>query len=149
MKNYISSKKMEVVMLDRKKRILICEDDLNTANSIKDFLEKRGFNIHEPVTSGRQLMETATNYFPSLIISNITLKGELDGIEAISRINELIKIPYIFVTEHSEYTSLIDSYFLHPLNILIKPIDLNELYSTINQYFNHLHSERPSYYYLG
>ena len=85
-------------MLNRKRRILICEDELATAYSIKAFLEKKGFDIHEPVSSGRQLMETATNYFPSLIISDITLSGELDGIEAISRINELIKIPYIFIT---------------------------------------------------
>jgi DNA-binding NtrC family response regulator len=135
--------------MERKKRILICEDELVTAMSIKDFLQKKGYEVYYPVASGRELMEMATNYFPSLIISDITLSGELDGIEAISRINELIKIPYIFITGHSEYISLIDSYFLHPVDVFIKPVDLNYLGSAISKYFKYLHGEKPSYYYLG
>jgi DNA-binding NtrC family response regulator len=135
--------------MERKKRILICEDELVTALTIKDFLEKKGYEMYYPVTTGRELMETATSYFPSLIISDITLGDELDGIEAISRINELIKIPYIFITGHSEYISLIDSYFLHPVDVFIKPVNMNDLYCAIDGYFENLHSEKPSYYYLG
>lgn len=132
-----------------KRKILICEDELITAISIKQFLEKNDFFVYDPVTSGRQLMEHATNYFPSLIISDITLKGELDGIEAISRISELVKIPYIFITGYPEYISLIESYFLKPIKVFVKPIDLNRLYFTITQSIRRPPNDRPSYYYLG
>ncbi len=135
--------------MKEKRRILLCEDEMVTALNIKGFLEKRGYELYFPITSGRELINAATHYFPSLIISDITLEGDLDGIEAISRISELIKIPYIFITGHSEYVPLMDTYFLHPLNVFIKPIDLNDLYSSIKNYFEHLHSKRPNSNYLG
>ncbi len=136
-------------MFNEKRKILICEDELITAINIKQFLEKKDFFVYDPVTSGRELMERATDYFPSLIISDITLKGELDGIEAISRISELVKIPYIFITGYPEYMSLIDSYFLKPVNTFVKPLDLNKLYLSLSKSLFHSSSERPSYYYLG
>jgi len=136
-------------MLNEKRKILICEDELITAIDIKQFLEKKDFYVYNPVTTGRELMECATDYFPSLIISDITLKGELDGIEAISRISELVKIPYIFITGYPEYMSLIDSYFLKPVNTFVKPLDLNKLYLSLSQSLFHSSNERPSYYYLG
>jgi two-component system, response regulator PdtaR len=137
------------MLIETKSKILLCEDDLITAMSIKQFLERNDFYVYEPVTSGRKLIEEAIHYFPSLIISDIVLKGDIDGIEAISRISQLVKIPYIFITGFSDYTSLIDMYFLKPLKIFLKPINLEKLCTTIDESIGHLQKEIPYQYHLG
>jgi DNA-binding NarL/FixJ family response regulator len=128
-------------------RILLGEDDLITAKSIKVFLEKKGLKIINIAESGEDLIKKALYDYPSMIITDITLKGQLDGIEAISRISEIVKVPYIFVTGFREYISVITSYNLNPLKTFIKPIDFNVLYKVIKEIF--LPSLTLPSYYLG
>jgi DNA-binding NarL/FixJ family response regulator len=111
--------------------IIICEDDAITSESIKVSLKKNGYVNIATVKSGEDLIELAVNTKTSLIISDITLSGDLDGIEAISRIMRVKKIPYIFITGHPEYLSLIDSYNLQPRMVYTKPVNLSDLVSDI------------------
>lgn len=130
-------------------KILVCSHDLTEALKIKIFLEEKGFNIFDPICTGNELIEAALKHYPSLIISDISLKGEIDGIEAISRISGITKIPYIFVADGKENISLIQSYYLHPINVFIKPVDLNELHLYVNDNTRILNYTAHSDYYLG
>ena len=76
--------------------VLLGEDDLITAKCIKSNIEKNGYKIIRIVESGEELVTVALYECPSLIITDISLKGQLDGIEAMSRISEMREIPYIF-----------------------------------------------------
>lgn len=130
-------------------KILVCSHDLSSALKIKIFLEEKGFYVFDPISSGDELIEAALKHYPTLIISDITLKGEIDGIEAISRISGITKIPYIFVADGKENISLIKSYYLHPINVFIKPVDLNELHLYVNDNTRILNYTAHSDYYLG
>lgn len=130
-------------------KILVCSHDFSSALKMKIFLEKKGFYVFDLISTGDELIEAALKYYPSLIISDITLKGEIDGIEAISRISGITKIPYIFVTNGEENISLIKSYFLHPVNVFIKPVDLNELHLSLNNKISIINYSMHSNYYLG
>jgi len=144
---YASNEKKGIKM----SKILLCEDDLIFAMSLKNFLEQRGYELHKITSSGEDLIYASLLYAPSLIIADITLKGELDGIEAMARIEEIKKIPFIYITGHSEYLSLINSYNLSPLRVFIKPIDMNELADTIDEVL-HIHVPAESVssnYYIG
>jgi len=129
-------------------RILIGEDDLLIAKSIKIFFEKKGFKVTNIAQSGEELVTKALYDYPSVIVTDITLKGQIDGIEAISRISEIVKIPYIFITGFKEYISIIKSYNLDPIKIFIKPIDFNLLYKSVKDWLVPA-ANIPSYYYLG
>ena len=130
-------------------KILVCSHDLSSALKIKIFLEEKGYYVFDPISSGDELIEAALKHYPTLIISDITLKGEIDGIEAISRISGITKIPYIFVADGKENISLIKSYYLHPINVFIKPVDLNELHRYVNDNTRILNYTAHSDYYLG
>ena len=134
--------------MKNKCRIILAEDDFIIANDIKLFIEKKGLKVVKIVKSGEELITAALNKFPSMIISDITLKGQIDGIEAISRISEILKVPYIFITGYQEYLSLIYSYNLNPHKIFIKPIDMEVLYKSIKGIFASS-LNIPTQYYLG
>jgi DNA-binding response OmpR family regulator len=130
-------------------KILVCSSDLSLALKIKVFLEVKGLHVLNLVSTGDDLIKTTLNQYPSIIISDITLKGDIDGIEAISRLSGVTKIPYIFVADSNENISLVQSYYLNPVKILIKPVDLNELYFFINDNTGFQNEIQQSGYYLG
>lgn len=132
-----------------KSKVLVCSNDLTLALKIKIFLELKGFHVLDLISSGDDLIKITLNQYPSLIISDITLKGDLDGIEAISRLSGITKIPYIFVANSNENISLVQSYYLNPVKILIKPVDLNELYSFVNDSTGFINETQHTEYYLG
>ncbi len=125
--------------------ILLGEDDLITAKTIKIFIEKNDSKVIKIVESGEELITSALYEYPSMIITDISLKGQLDGIEAMARISEIMEIPYIFITGFSDYISLIKSYSLHPFRIFIKPFDLNLLIKAVREAYK-TYTEIPNYY---
>ena len=132
-----------------KNKVLVCSNDLTLALKIKIFLELKGFHVLDLISSGDDLIKITLNQYPSFIISDITLKGDLDGIEAISRLSGITKIPYIFIANSNENISLVQSYYLNPVKILIKPVDLNELYSFVNDSTGFINEIQHTEYYLG
>ena len=96
-------------------------------------------------SANRKLLTAALYNFPSMIITDISLKGQLDGIEAMARISEIMEIPYIFITGFTDYISLIKSYSLHPFRIFKKPFDLNLLIRAVEEAYR-TYSNIPSYY---
>lgn len=135
--------------MESKNRILVCINDSSLALQIKTFLEGKGFYIFDPISSGDELIREALNYYPTLIISDITLRGEIDGIEAISRLSGFMKVPYIFFSDSKDDVSLIESYFLTPVDIFTKPVELENLYLILSHYFDTVKDTQHSDYYLG
>ncbi len=127
--------------------VLLGEDDLITAKCIKSNIEQKGFRIINIVESGEELIKSALYECPSLIITDISLKGQLDGIEALARVSEIREIPYIFITGYVDNVSLIKSYNLHPYYTFLKPIDMNALNKSVEKMFET--AENVTSYYLG
>lgn len=136
-------------MMSKKSKVLICSKDLSLSLKLKLFLEDKGIQVLDLVSSGDELIESALKFYPSLIITDIILKGELDGIESISRISGITKIPYIFITDHADQLSLIQSYFLYPVKVFNKPVDPDELYFFVNDSIGYSKDEHQSSYFLG
>ena len=113
--------------MKRNSEILIAEDDNIIALDLRKYLENLGYQISDVVCKGEDLLLKARKHRPALIISDINLKGELDGIEAIARLSESTTIPYIFVTAYDDYKRIVEIYHLEPLAFLKKPIDYSEL----------------------
>lgn len=118
-----------------KNEILIAEDDSIIALDLRNYLENLGYTISGTVCKGEDLLVKAKITKPGLIISDINLKGELDGIEAIARLSEKISIPFIFVTAYDDYKRVVEIYNLEPLAFLRKPINYSELSDCVNKLF--------------
>ncbi len=113
--------------------ILIAETDSKVVTQLNYCLASLGHKVLPVVTTGEDLMEQVKLLNPSLIITDINLNGQLDGIEAIARLESSYKIPYIFITAFDDFSRLITSYYLNPVGIIRKPIDQTNLYEIVEK----------------
>lgn len=114
-------------------KILIAEDDSVIGLDIRKHLENMGFKVSGIVQKGEELLKKAKKEKPALIITDISLMGEMDGIEAIARLDEDFNIPYIFITAYDDYRRVVEIYNLKPLAFIRKPIDYSLLDESLNQ----------------
>ncbi len=114
-------------MVNDKVKILIAEDEQITAMDFKRTLQELGYNVIAVVSSGEALVQEIEKEIPTLIISDINLRGELDGIEAIARIQERHKVPFIYITAYKDYKRVVEIYNLNPYEYVLKPVGSSEL----------------------
>ncbi|NYB52312.1 MAG: PAS domain S-box protein [Methanobacteriaceae archaeon] len=107
-------------------RILLVEDDSIEALDIKRTLESHGFTVPYVASSGEDAVSKAHELLPDLILMDILLKGEINGIEAAKEIKEL-NIPIIYLTAHSEESTVEKAMLTEPYGYLIKPYVATEL----------------------
>jgi two-component SAPR family response regulator len=108
-------------------KIIIAEDEATIALDIRFLVEDLGYEVIGIVKRGEDLIEIVSRNEPSLIIADINLQGELDGIEALARIREKWKIPFIFITAYKDFERIIEIYNLNPCHLIYKPYDKNQL----------------------
>jgi DNA-binding NarL/FixJ family response regulator len=113
--------------MEQQKTVLIAEPDFIVASEIKGYLKSLDYKIHPILSEGQDLVDMVGLLNPSLIITDINLSGQLDGIEAIYRLGHRFNIPYIFIVAFDDYSRLIESYYLNPICLIKKPIRFKEL----------------------
>jgi signal transduction histidine kinase len=114
-----------------RERILIVEDERLIALNLKITLEKLGFIITSIVSSGKDAITNAELEKPDLVLMDINLDDEMDGVEAAKIIYRKYRIPIIFVTAFSD-SSLIDrAKEAGSFGYLLKPFQKEELYAMI------------------
>ena len=111
--------------------ILIVEDEMIIAMEIRATLKKLGYNIVGSVINGYDAIQTAGDKRPDLILMDVRLKGDMDGIEAARKIMQLYDIPIIFLTGNSDRTTVERAVELKPAGFLIKPFKERELFGNI------------------
>lgn len=114
-----------------KPRIMIVEDEVLIAAELEQQLLSYGYEVPALATSGERALELLATIRADLILMDIKLKGELDGIETAGRIRASHRIPVIFLTAFADDSLLEKAKGGEPFGYLIKPVDSRELHSTI------------------
>ncbi len=112
-------------------RIMVVEDDAFIAADIKRILTDSGYVVTSHVTSGEQAVTQAGTDNPDLIMMDIKLPGEKDGIEAAGEIRSRHDIPVIYLTAHSDEGLVERSKETDPFGYILKPYNERELYITV------------------
>lgn len=112
-------------------RILIVEDDLVAAQSIQAFLETTSHVTLRVVETGVEAIHTATELLPDLVIMDIYLKDDIDGIMAADAIYQALGIPIIYLSASTEDAILQRAIATRPFGYLVKPFNAIELQTTI------------------
>jgi len=107
-------------------KILLVEDVSIEAMDIKRTLESFGYYVPYTASTGEDAVEKAIEIMPDLILMDIVLKGDIDGIEVVSKIKKL-NIPVIYLTAHSEESTIEKAKLTEPYGYIVKPYDPNEL----------------------
>ena len=119
-------------------KILVVEDEAITALDIRGLLESMGFEVVSTASSGIESIQKARDLKPDIILMDITLKGEMDGIEAAERIMALFGIPVIYLTGYSDEKTFERIKLTQPYGFITKPIGHDELRATIeNALYKH------------
>jgi CheY-like chemotaxis protein len=132
-------------------RILIVDDDNIITHLISLMLQKKGYNIVGKITSGEEAVLKSPDLNPDLVIMDIRLSGQLDGITAARYIFQLFSFPIIFITGTDDEKLLDDARYSQPYGIIFKPFRDIELKSNVNlALYNHSVRKRsPDHYPIG
>ena len=112
-------------------RVMVVEDEAVVALHLRRELTKLGYTVAGVATNGEQALKMIDEVFPDVILMDIHIQGELDGIETANRIPRYLHIPVIYLTAYSEDTTLKRAGETHPYGYLIKPFLDRELHATI------------------
>ena len=120
-----------VERLPQKPRILVVEDEALVAADLEERLSQLGYEVCGVVDTAEQAIERAVALSPDLVLMDIHLLGEKDGIEAAADIRLARDIAVVFVTAHADDATLKRAGLAEPFGYVLKPFDERELKATI------------------
>ncbi|PZD72931.1 putative signaling protein [Acaryochloris thomasi RCC1774] len=112
-------------------RILIVEDEGLVALDIKQRLLDLGYQIAGIAETGKAAIRQALDSEPDLVLMDIRLKGEMDGIEASTSITAQLDVPIIFLTGFADQQTLDQAKETFPFGYILKPFDTVDLFTGI------------------
>jgi len=111
--------------------ILIVEDDKPSGLILRKLLDKSGYNVINVVESGEDAINSIKIDKPELILMDIYLAGDIDGIETAERIYQEHNIPFIYITAGSDDKTFERAKKSLPFNYIVKPFNSKMLNSAI------------------
>lgn len=102
---------------------MVVEDARIIARDIQNCLANMGHDVCDVVSSGEEAVKKAAEYRPDLVIMDIMLQGDMDGIEAAGEIRSLFDIPVVYLTAYSDVKCLERAKITEPFGYIIKPYE--------------------------
>lgn len=125
--------------MDRKqKTVMIVEDDLILNLLYESYLEKLGYGAEGELVYGKTAIEVAKRINPDLILMDISLEGDMDGISAMLEIRKFSDVPVIYITGNSDPYHVERAKETNYLDYLVKPIEFDVLKKSIEKNFEKL-----------
>lgn len=119
-------------MVDGIAKILVVEDERIVGEDIKNRLQKLGYSVPSIARSGEEAIDKIKSLNPDLVLMDIVLDGEIDGVEAAAQIKSLYDLPIVYLTAYADYTTLERAKITEPYGYIIKPFDDRDLHITID-----------------
>lgn len=113
--------------MQNKKTVLIVEDDLILNLLYESYMEKLGFDTRGELVYGKTAVDVTKKIKPDLILMDIALEGEMDGIEAMEKIREFSDVPVVYITGNSDPLHRERAKPTNYTDYLIKPVNMEEL----------------------
>ncbi len=108
-------------------KIVIVEDESMVAMQIKHNLEELGYTVPGLAATGAAALQVVSETRPDLVLMDIRLKGDMDGIETARQIRARFKIPVVYLTAFSDETTVKRASSTQPLGFILKPFTKNHL----------------------
>jgi DNA-binding LytR/AlgR family response regulator len=114
------------------KNILIVEDELDLGQNIQDLLKYLGYTVSGIIGNGKDTLDFLKENTPDLILMDIQIKGDIDGITLCRKIKSIYDIPVVYLTAFSDI-SFLDRISSYPYEgYLLKPFTVEELKTTVH-----------------
>lgn len=124
-------------------KILITEDEGIVALDLQSTLEGMGYSVVAVASSGEEAIEKAEKTQPDLVLMDIMLAGDMDGVTAAEQIHDQLHIPVIFLTAYADDHILERAKRAEPYGYIIKPFkEDREVHIAIEMALDKLEMER-------
>ena len=122
-------------------RILIVEDVANVATVLKARLEAYGYEICDVANTGQKAIDSTLYHKPDLVLMDIMLEGEMNGIEAAAKIQKKMDVPIIYLSCLSDQKVMDRAIETNPYGYIVKPYDSAELRFSIENALRKHHQD--------
>ena len=112
-------------------KIQIVEDDEDVRDVLTQYIRSLGHSVVGSASTGKEALYLANEIQADLVLMDIGLEGEIDGIETAKELKSLHNLPVIFITGSYDNDTIERAKQAEPMGYLIKPVDLQELKVTI------------------
>lgn len=112
-------------------KILVTEDEILIAREIEIALQDLGYTVVGLASDGEAALAKVAETKPDLVLMDIVIQGEQDGIETAQRIRDQFQIPIIFLTAYADADTLQRAKITEPFGYVLKPFQPQELNITI------------------
>lgn len=124
------------MMNHEKLKIGIVEDDMIIAGAITEMLLEIGYDVPDNATRYSEAIELIENEKPDLLLLDINLVGQMDGIDLADTVMKKFGIPFIFLTANMDSATIQRAKAVRPSAYLAKPVTKDQLYSAIEIAFS-------------
>lgn len=114
-----------------KTNVLVVEDESIVSKDIQHSLKKLGYNVVGAASTGERAFELASQEKPDIILMDIMLKGEMNGIDTAQKVKEELQIPVIYLTAYADESTLEKAKVTEPYGYIIKPFKEVDLHTSI------------------
>jgi signal transduction histidine kinase len=112
-------------------KILIVEDETITAHHLQRILSRLGYAVVGVAASGATALAQIEEFRPDLLLADVGLEGDIDGVEVASLARERWETPTVFLTAYSDAETMRRARVTEPYGYLVKPFAEQELHATI------------------
>jgi CheY-like chemotaxis protein len=123
-------------------KILVVEDEWLVAQGIKESLEDLGYEVVGMAASGGETLRLAAEQQPDLVLMDILLQGDMDGIEVAEHLRHRFEVPVVFLTAYADPQTLARAKVVAPFGYILKPFEVRELHSAIEIALYKTHAEK-------
>jgi len=114
-----------------KTNILVVEDESIVALDLENGLRSLGYSVPALASSGEEAIQKAAETRPDLVLMDIRLRGDMDGVEAAGEIRARFDIPVVYLTAFADDDIVRRARSTEPYGYLIKPFEERQLHTTV------------------
>lgn len=127
------------VVQNKTLNILIVEDESLIAYDVQCLLLDWGYGVVGIASEGAEAIELFNTHKPDLVLVDVNLIGDMDGVETVRAFNKIRKVPVIYLTAQSDFTTVNRVKSTNPAAFLLKPFDERHLNISIELALNNFH----------
>ncbi|MCH8494678.1 MAG: response regulator [Balneolales bacterium] len=117
--------------MDKKTRLLIVEDERIVAMDLRQRLERFGYEVVDIAASGLKAIELVEEHHPDMVLMDIRIQGDMDGIQTAGMLRDRFDMPHIYLTAHRDDETIGRAKQTEPFGYLLKPFNDREIQTTI------------------
>ncbi|MGB7440899.1 MAG: ATP-binding protein [Coleofasciculaceae cyanobacterium] len=108
-------------------RVLLVEDEVIISRTLIGCLKEIGYTVTAIVSSGKQAIAKAIETSPDMILMDIYIKGDIDGVTTAAQVRQLLNIPVVFLTAFGDDTTIERAKLSQPYGYILKPFNKDDL----------------------